>query len=390
MKKLMLIFVVLLFAIWLGFLINKDSGYLLLSYGNWVLETSFWVALSALTLFFLLLYLILRLINQTFGLKSKLKHWKKIHKNRKASLYTDLGLCELAEGHWNKAEKRLVNAAHKSRSPLINYLAAAHAAQAQGAYDRRDNYLRNAHESNKKAEVAIGLTQAQLQMQSKQWERALATLKHINQLAPHHKFIYKILSQVYLELKDWNQLENLLPHLKQYKIFPKDELDKLEKNVFSTLLEKAGRTNRLEELEKIWSKYTKYLKSDPELIDQYSGYLIEQQQKTKALSLIESTLKSKWHSPLVKRFGLINGKENPKQLKTAETWLKHHPTDSELLLCLGRLCIREKFWGKARDYLESSLKISASKEAYKELGYVFEMLNNQTQACQCYQDGLNL
>jgi hypothetical protein len=59
---------------------------------------------------------------------------------------------------------------------------------------------------------------------------------------------------------------------------------------------------------------------------------------------------------------LVRGDDPARQLQTAEGWLKDHPQDASLLLTLGRLSLQNRLWGKARDYLESSLRMERNPE----------------------------
>jgi len=129
MSKLLFGFVILLLAIWVGYLVHQDSGYVLIAYHKWSLETSLWVAIVAVILAFFLLYFILRLISHTASVCSRIQQHRQTRQDRKAKKLTDVGLCELAEGNWKKAETILTKAAKNSAAPLINYLAAARAAQ---------------------------------------------------------------------------------------------------------------------------------------------------------------------------------------------------------------------------------------------------------------------
>ena len=68
--------------------------------------------------------------------------------------------------------------------------------------------------------------------------------------------------------------------------------------------------------------------------------------------------------------------------------MKKHPDDANLLLSLGKLSAQEQFWGKARDYLEASLKLNQKPETYFELARVVETLGNNDLALEHYREGL--
>ena len=92
-------------------------------------------------------------------------------------------------------------------------------------------------------------------------------------------------------------------------------------------------------------------------------------------------------------FGLLLGRPLVKatnQLQTAEAWLKDHPNDPSLLLTLGRLCLQTSLWGKARDYLESSLRVQRNPEACAELARLLAQLGDTERSNQLFQEGLGL
>jgi len=134
----------------------------------------------------------------------------------KSRLALSQGLIEYAEGRFAESEKILLQQVKYSDNRLLVYLSAARAAQQLGAHDRRDEYLRQAHIEAPDANIAIGLTKAELQLAHDQNEQALATLTQLNELSPNHTYILTLLANTYKPLLDWANLENLLPKLKKY------------------------------------------------------------------------------------------------------------------------------------------------------------------------------
>ena len=109
-----------------------------------------------------------------------------------------------------------------------------------------------------------------------------------------------------------------------------------------------------------------------------------------AEEVLRGALKRNYDSHLVRLYGLLRGKDPVKQLQTAEGWLKAHPADPSLLLTLGRLCLQNSLWGKARDYLENSLKLQRNPEACAELARLLAQLGETDRSNQLFQEGLNL
>lgn len=390
MKYLIALFVLLLLFVWLGLEVTQDIGYVLIVYRHWSIETTLWVAAISFMILFILLYIIFRLLGRTIQILKNLKRWRKMRQYRQGRRLTTQGLCELAEGRWQRAEQTLMKASKITKSPLVNYLGAAEAANAQQAYERRDNYLRTARATTRGSgiAVAVGLTQAQLQINSNQLAQALATLQHLNRVHAHHPYTLELLKRVYLKLQDWQNLRGLLPSLRKYKRESLETLDTLEKNIYVNLLVEAHRKGKQSLLE-TWGSFSRRFHQDPELINVYTHSLVKYDEADKATPLIESVLKKQWNAALVTTYGLIHGEKESKQLVIAEGWLKKYPEEPELFLCLGRLSLKEKFLGKARDYLQSSIKLAPSAVAYRELGRVYEAQGQNDAALDCYRKALD-
>ena len=385
MKKLIIGLLLLLFAFGVGYLLQRDSGYVLLSYGHWAVEMSLWVAVIISILLFLFIYLCIRFFKHTSHIGDRFQSWSQQRQGQKANSLTNIGLCQLAEGQWRNAESNLLKGAKTSPTPLINYLAAARAAQGSGDYDRRDQHLRNAHHANKEAQVAISLTQAHLQIEAAQWEQALATLQRLQQIVPNHKAVLKLLMQVYVEVHDWRHLHEMLPSIQKQKLLSEDQLETLCEQCYTGLLQQAQKSKSLEQIQNAWSAIPRSWQSNLEIVRTYALALIDLQATHEAMSIIERTMKHQFDQTLVKYYGLTIDGHGSHQLQVAEGWLRKYPNSPELLLCLGRLSIREKFWGKARDYLESSIQISPSIEAYLELGRALEALGEKDTALEYYR-----
>ncbi len=106
--------------------------------------------------------------------------------------------------------------------------------------------------------------------------------------------------------------------------------------------------------------------------------------------ILRKALKHKWDRVLVRLYGLVQGEDISKQLAFAERMLASHSRDATLHLTVGRLCLRNSLWGKARSYLEESIAIQPTPEAYRELALLLESQGDHATAADYYQKGLNL
>ena len=388
MRALFLSLILLLVSVWLGLQIYHDPGYALFSYGSWSVEMPLWLALLGTLVLFICLCGIKGLINRTGGLSKRLSVWSHTRKAQHVRSETNRGLVQLLEGNWQKAESHLIKVARKSDMPLINYLAAARAAQKQEKYDKRDDYLRLAHQGAPEAQVAIDLTQAELQLQHQQWEQALATLQHLRTIAPCHRYGLDLLKRVYLKLGEWEKLSALLPTLQKYKVDTKTALSELTQQIYTQWLTHLIAQNGDQSIQAFWQDLPGTLRRDPTLLGLYCPYLITQNQADRAQTLLQDALKRSLDDSLVALYAKIPASDPQQQLRVAEKWLKDKPHNPALLLALGEICLQQQWWDKADQYLQACVEIQPSRAAYLALAQLSEALGRTEQALSCYHQAL--
>jgi HemY protein len=364
---LLLVIVAVVLGGLIGTLVVRDPGYVLLSYGDLAFETSLWFALVLLALAYLLLRFLFWIFTRTMASTGRFGSWLKRRKATKAQRQTVQGLLLMSEGQWAEARKVLTASAREVNTPLINYLTAARAAHELGDAEGRDELLRSAHESTPGSKFAVGLTQAELQKSAAQWEQSLATLLQLKSSSPRHPQVLAMLTQVYEELSDWQALIELLPEVKKRKIFPDEVFGDLQQRAWVARLSQAGST-----ADTVWADVPKDLKRSPKLVAAYARALIEggpdASAADKAEAAIRIALQQTWDDDLVLLYGLVAGADPARQLVVAEGWVKEKPNDPKLLLTLGRICLMNQAWPKAREYFETSLRLQRSPEVYGELG----------------------
>ncbi len=390
MRLLFFSLLTLLAAVALGLLAYEDPGYVMISRNDVSYELSLTLFLIMLAAAFATLYLLIRFASRTWKLPRDLRRWRRRRRIKKAHRVSVRGLIELAQGHWPQAEKDLIKYAEYSEAPLLNYLSAARAAQKQHAHERRDYYLAQAHKSTPDADFAVQLTQAELQLVHGQLEQALATLVHLQSISPKHTHVLLLLMRLYEKLQSWGDLRNLLPALKKQKVITEEQHRDLSIRVYSELLEISARAGHADKLEQFWQELPRNLRQDTRLIKRYARHLIELQQFDTAVEVLRPAINQHWDPDLIYLYGKAKSSKPERQLAQAEGWLKGHEQNAILLLTLGRLCLYNQLWGKARSYLEASIGSDPFPETYRELGLLLEQLDERDKAAECYRKGIML
>ena len=389
-KWLLRILVVIIIALGAVLLVRDDPGFVLIKYRDYSLETSLAFGIVVLILAMLLIYFALRFLLGFWRLPNSMKQLSQNRRFAKSRKLLNQGLIDLAEGRFEQAESNLIKLVEYSESPLIHYLAAARAAQLQGKHDARDNYLKAAHEVRPEAEIAIGVTQAELQLAHQQLEQSLATLTHLRGIAPRHNHVLRLISRVYFELEDWQSLVELLPDIRNKKLFKERVLKNMEAKCYRGFLATANTNQQL--LEKNWAKIPKVAQTDADLTLYYIKLSNRASSHSSSVEqLIIQSLNNKWDDRVVEAYGLFDSTDPGEQLKRTEKWLNDYAKNENLLLALGRICVRAKLWGKAQSYLEASIGVKAMSACCLELAQLLgDQLQQKDKASKYYQKGLEL
>ncbi|WP_110597753.1 heme biosynthesis HemY N-terminal domain-containing protein [Salinicola lusitanus] len=391
MRKLILLIVFgLAVGALFGQLMQSLPGYWFIRVGDTSVQTSFWFGCVLLLASFLVLHFLLRALMRLRRPVSRLKVWNSRTRHRTAMKRTVRGLVALAEGRWKRAEKSLTKAADDSGTPLVNYLSAALAAHYQGRYEQADVLLKRAHHSTEGADTAVGLVQAQLMLDRQQFEEALATLTRLEQQLPEHPQVLKLLKQAYLSVNDWDGMRRLLPRLDKHRLITEDERQALDQRVYRELLVQAAQQEgNLTRVRSLWADMPDNLRGDVELVGLYAEALIKGGEEGDAERLLRNALKEHWDTRLVLRYGLLNV-DAARQLVYAEKWLQERPNDPDLLLTLGRLSLRNAYWGKAQEYFEASQRQRPSGVVCAELARLYANLGDHSKSQLYYRQSVTL
>lgn len=396
MKRFLLITVLLVgLAVLIGYAVSRHPGYVLIAYDTFRYEASLWATLGVLLVLWILvrgLRLLVGLLTTSGGVVNP---WSRRNRSRRIQLAIEQGQMDLAEGRWASAQRHLHRAAEAERQPLLYYLGAARAASEQGRYEESDSLLERALERQPQAELAIALSHAQLQMDRGDTDGALITLQAMHERHPHSVQVLRQLQRLHQQRGDWSALIRLLPELRKDKVLPATELAELERRAWGENLTLAAQREEegevgLQSLNRAWQQLTSAQRQEPQLVLAYAEQLRQLKAHDEAEEVLRTTLKRHYDSHLARLYGLVRGKDPARQLQVAEGWLKDHPSDPGLLLTLGRLCLQSSLWGKARDYLESSLRMQRNPEACAELARLLAQLGDTERSNQLFQEGLGL
>lgn len=399
MKKILILLLLIMFAgAWVGQLMIQDSGYTLIAYNNVTIEMSLWVFLIVLLAVLFIFHWALNLLTGSLRSGQRLRLWSSGRNQRIANNKSLKGLIALSEGKWWQAQRLLTQAGDKSEMPLISYLAAARAAHEQGEDGDCDELLSKAREAAPQAEIAVGISQAQILLSRGQYEACLATLLDLHKKAPKNTYVMKLLRDVYIQLNDWTALSKLIPELRKHNVLKAHKLLKTEQRCYSCLLEQSisqlpANTSAAEKSKALgiaWHNMPGQLTKDDVLARHYTDLLVSVGAEEKAEVAIRDLLKRNWDDTLIALYGRIKGENAAKQLEFAKGFINDYPMNADLLLTLGRLSLRNQHWGKAVSYFEQSLEQESRPETIGELARLLQHMGETERTLELIENNFSL
>lgn len=381
----------------IGHYMMQGSGYVLISYGTWSYESSLWVFSLLFAVALSTLYIGLHFLFALLKTPSALKNWQEKRQINVAIGKTVQGLITLAEGNFKQSEKLLMAGAH-GKGKLINYLAAARAAQYSGNYEQSDEFIAEASKSTKGAELAIGLQHAQLLLEREQFEQCLATCLRLKKQFPKHPFVNKMLLKAHTALNDWQAVLDVLPQMSKHKLLPSRQSTELElkayvKLISSMIQARSSDSKDPEVLLSVWHKIpARILKQDSflELIEGFINHLISIDANHQAESELRKALSYRKEESLIELYGWIKGKDVYRQLIIAKDLSKELPNDATTQLTLGRVYLMNEDFESAQHAFESSLSLKNSSEVRSELSRLYLANHQNEKALEMLRQGVGL
>jgi HemY protein len=357
--------------------VAEDPGYVLVRFRGVTAQTTLLAAVVLLLVAWFVIVALWRLARWPFGAFSR-RH-RKLSQQRLAE-----GLVALMEGRHGDAERDLNRASRLDtlRGPAL--LAAAEASSRRGEHGRA---LESLDEAAQVAPRAARVLRARVLRRDGKPAEALSLLipeADNGNLSPGGWREYALAA---LASGDMRRARAALEPLQKSGVLGNRGYNALETQVLVASLNAAADGAVLNNL---WSQLPKVQRRAPAVVDAYARKAASYGLVLPAMDEVESALRREWSSQLVETYGTLAGDDLEARLRRAEGWLDGHPNDPSLLLALGRMCMRMNLVSKARQYLERSIALAPSVNAWEALGDVYTAQDDAALAQRCYRNAIAL
>ena len=361
MIRTLLLFLLLGGAMVMGPLVAGNKGYVLIALGEYTIEMSVVSAALFGVLLYVLLLLVENLLGRLFSLHSRTRMWLHHRRRRQGQQQTLAGALALAEGRFEQAEALMLKGAGESEQPLLNYISAAEAAEAQGESERRDRYLQQAEEEHPNARLALGLIRARSQLRRNELIAAEQTLLTLRADYPQHRTVLTLLKECLLSRSQWSSLLSLLPQLQKLKLITAAEFSALQKQIYPALFAEKGNTLGKEGVLALWRELPKSLRHEPELLDALIQQLITMGAEADADELLQESLRKHFQPALLPLAAKL---QHPgTALTQLVEKLQLQLPETERAATMGFIYLQQKAYAQAQSALEQALQQQPTNRA---------------------------
>lgn len=386
MKRLVLLVVVLLAlalavigGAWLAPRLLDDPGYVLVEFGGWRMQMSVLVLVGGIVLSWLALAITVAVLRAPGRAARKLR-------DARDRRNLDRGLMALTEGRWADAERAL-NKTLAHQSSTAGYLAAARAAQGQGAGERRDLYLDHADRRFGQKHFITQLTRARLLLGEGDADAAVVPLEELHLKKPKHEGVLRLLLQAYQQAERWQELRLLVPAMRKAGLIDAERAESLVELAAARELASAHDVGALQGR---WRALKSGLKQRPEVVAAFARRTLELDRAELAESELRRALSGTLDEELLALYSQADESDRAVRIRHCRDWLSSAPESAALHLALGRLYLDARDDERAREHLETAVRARPDAEAFAALARVFDRSGQLEAATRCYRNALRL
>ncbi|PKO66387.1 MAG: heme biosynthesis protein HemY [Betaproteobacteria bacterium HGW-Betaproteobacteria-14] len=388
MRTLFWLLALFALAVGVSLAFGDNNGYVLIALPPWRAELSLNFFVVILALGFVLSYFLLRFLFHTLRLPQAVRAYRARKRREKALSALQDAMLQLYEGRYGHALKSAARTYAAGEAQALSALLAARAAHFLRDEQREREWLERAAEHDAEAPAARQMTEAELHLEARRFEAALASLNAMQEKGRRQIAALRLALRAHRELGHWEDVLRVTRQLEKAHGLTPEGAAPLKLRAHQEAL--RARAGDAPALAAYWQAVPARERYVPQLAATAARVLIAAGDGPLAQRVIESQLEEAWDSELAELYADCQGGDMVARIARAEKWLVKQPQDARLLLALGRLCRTQQLWGKAQSYFEASLAVKQSQDAYAELASLFTQLDRHEEANQAYRSAAAL
>ncbi|GLU35403.1 heme biosynthesis protein HemY [Trinickia caryophylli] len=363
-----------------------DAGQVLLVYPPYRIDISLNLFVVAIVALFVALYALARVARNVWQMPRRVAAYRARSREAKAHAALREALGNLYAGRFSRAEKAAREALAIEANKGAAGLVAASAAHRMREYMRRDEWLAAIDAPD--WQDARLMASADMRADGRDPDGALAALTEMQSQGARRIHAQQIALRAQQQLKNWAEVLKLVKTLEKREAIHPAVAVRLRQQAAENLLRE--RRHDGDALLALWQSLAAAERQSPRLADLAADLLVALNRHDEARRIVEEALQHNWDARLLRRYPDTAGEDALPLIQKAEAWRKSRTEDADLMFALGRLCLKQRLWGKAQSFLESALELAGDNEAlrvrsHRSLARLFEELGDMTRANEHYR-----
>jgi HemY protein len=313
---------------------RHNEGFVLLVLPPWRIEVSLNLAVVVLAVAFAVTYAAARALATLLELPAKVAAYRSRIAREKSFRVFEEAFRMLFEGRYGRALRKAREAWEGGAAPGLAALVAARAAQRMRRNEDQNFWLDEASRIDPGVQAARWMLEAEMHLDNRDYEEALAALAHLQRSAGRHIAALRLELRARQGAGHGREVLRIARQLEKSKALSPEIAAEIKLKAHQQLLaERASDTRAL----------LGYLRDvparemHPRLARNAARALLALDAGDAAASVIEAQLEREWDDELVALYGRCQGQQTTERIARAEKWLLSHAADAVLLLALARL-----------------------------------------------------
>ncbi len=299
MKRSILFVVALVAGAALSNALLPENGYVALSFRGYLVEMS----VPTLVLCLVLTLVLLAAAQRLWRWPGEQRARRLSAQRERAQADLTAGLLEMSAGRWNESELTLTRHARDARCPAVHYLAAARAADLQGAQDRRETWLSLARDAAVDEHTPVLITIAEMSLKSGRTDAALEALGELEGHGDLNPRALLLLARACRQRGDFDRLRQLESRLRSTRGIAAGAVDEIMDTLYADMLKVATDRGSLGALNAVWDDATRAARRRPAVRVAYARGLARFDQPEQAATVLHEALEAEWSDAAAQLYG---------------------------------------------------------------------------------------
>jgi HemY protein len=309
------------------------------------------------------------------------------YRERRSELSAQRGLREalraLFEGRFARAERAAQRAQSVASIASLAALIGARAAHRMQEYGRREQWLERAEHDPALATARLVLS-AEMWSEQRENAQALQAISRLHGAGARHIHAMRIALVAHLQSGHWLEAARIVRTLDKHRgLVPSASSAYRVAACRGLLREARGEAGALL---RSWREIPSADRILPDVALEGARLLAAAGQAGEAGRALEESLAEHWDERLVEEYGRCDPAAARERIERAEGWLRTRAREPSLLFAMGRLCLAQQLWGKARSSLEESQRIRPSTQAALALAELAECVGDAEEASRRFRE----